>query len=138
MILVRIFYNNHTTIIILLLCLMSFNPICTIFCIHTRAFAKRMCSLYDLIATHMAIPLRRCCCCIVSSFRASGARFLTRQRVANYYVKPKEKKGPSGQAWALLAGVTTSIAGISIYALGKTCQFNRCLVVDLGGVGFYR
>lgn len=44
---------------------------------------------------------------------------MTRQRVANYYVKPKEKKGPSGQAWALLAAVTTSIAGISIYALGK-------------------
>lgn len=40
------------------------------------------------------------------------------QRVAQYYVKPKEKRGPSGQAWLALAGVSTALLGTGIYVLG--------------------
>ena len=52
--------------------------------------------------------------------------FLTRLRslrVANYYVKPKKKRGPSGQAWAALAGVTTAIVGTGVYLLGECCSY---------------
>jgi import inner membrane translocase subunit TIM50 len=38
--------------------------------------------------------------------------------VRHYYVK-KTKKGPSGQAWLALAGVTTTITGVSIFLLGR-------------------
>ncbi|KAL5463246.1 hypothetical protein EMCRGX_G032126 [Ephydatia muelleri] len=41
------------------------------------------------------------------------------QQVATYYVKPKETKGPSMQAWLALLGISTSIAGGVIYLLGK-------------------
>lgn len=40
-------------------------------------------------------------------------------KVANYYVKPKQKRGPSGQAWLALAGVTTALAGTGVYFLGE-------------------
>ena len=66
----------------------------------------------------MALPLMRKCRCMLSSRGASCPRLLMRPRVATYYVKPKEKKGPSGQAWSLLAGVTVSITGLGIYILG--------------------
>ncbi len=40
------------------------------------------------------------------------------QRVAQYYVKPKERRGPSGQAWLSLAGVSTALLGTGVYLLG--------------------
>ncbi len=41
------------------------------------------------------------------------------QRVAQYYVKPKEKRGPSVQAWLALAGVSTALLGTGVYVLGE-------------------
>lgn len=38
--------------------------------------------------------------------------------MAHYYYKPT-KRGPSGQAWLALAGVTTTITGVGIYLLGE-------------------
>ena len=74
--------------------------------------------IYDKSYEIMALPLMRKCRCMLSSRGASRLRLLMRPRVATYYVKPKDKKGPSGQAWALLAGVTVSITGLGIYILG--------------------
>lgn len=45
-------------------------------------------------------------------------RRLLDQQVAHYYYKPT-KRGPSGQAWLALAGVTTTITGVGIYLLGE-------------------
>jgi import inner membrane translocase subunit TIM50 len=42
-----------------------------------------------------------------------------RQQVRCYYLKKKTKKGPSGQAWLALAGITTTITGVTIYLLGR-------------------
>ena len=67
----------------------------------------------------------RKCRCMLSSRGASRLRLLMRPRVATYYVKPKEKKGPSGQAWALLAGVTVSITGLGIYILGMGGNYSH-------------
>ena len=44
-------------------------------------------------------------------------RNLRGQQVRHYYVKDR-KRGPSGQAWAALVGVTTTITGVSIFLLG--------------------
>ena len=41
-----------------------------------------------------------------------------RQRVAAYYVKPKQKASASGQAWLALGGVTAGIACMGVYFLG--------------------
>ncbi|XP_064402873.1 mitochondrial import inner membrane translocase subunit TIM50-A-like isoform X2 [Halichondria panicea] len=41
------------------------------------------------------------------------------QRAAQYYVKPKESRGPSGQGWLALAGVSTALLGTGIYLLGR-------------------
>lgn len=46
------------------------------------------------------------------------ARLLPRSGRASYYVKPKDKKGPSGQAWMAFAGVTTAITGLGVCILG--------------------
>lgn len=47
-------------------------------------------------------------------------RLVRDQQLRYYYVKDKKRKrGPSGQAWLALAGVTTTIAGVSIYLLGE-------------------
>ena len=43
-----------------------------------------------------------------------------RQQVRCYYLKKKTKKGPSGQAWLVLAGVTTTITGVTIFLLGMS------------------
>ena len=78
----------------------------------------------------MALPLMRKCRCMFTRCGASRLRLLMRPRVATYYVKPKDKKGPSGQAWALLAGVTASIAGLSIYVLGmKANIMHICMII---------
>ena len=45
--------------------------------------------------------------------------FPLKQRVAHYYVKPKKKKGPSTQAWLALAGISGTLTGVGIYALGE-------------------
>lgn len=44
---------------------------------------------------------------------------LVLRRGASYYERPKAKRGPSGQAWLALAGVTTTLTGVSIYLLGE-------------------
>lgn len=47
-------------------------------------------------------------------------RLVRDQQLRYYYVKEKRRRrGPSGQAWLALAGVTTTIAGVSIYLLGE-------------------
>ncbi len=53
-----------------------------------------------------------------SSFSRRG-RVVEKKLVASYYTKPKEKKGGSLQAWMMLGGVVTSIAGCSVITLGK-------------------
>lgn len=50
----------------------------------------------------------------------SSVRYLLRHRAATYYTKAKEKKKTSGQAWLLLAGVTTTLTGAALYALGRS------------------
>lgn len=45
------------------------------------------------------------------------ARQFRGQRVRHYYVKAT-KKGPSGQAWGALIGVTATITGVGIFLLG--------------------
>ena len=47
-----------------------------------------------------------------------SSRTLSRLRVATYYTKAKEKKKTSGQAWFLLAGVTTALSSAALYFLG--------------------
>ena len=77
--------------------------------------------------TAMSLPLIvRKCRCLLSNRGADRLRLLMRTRVATYYVKPKEKKGPSGQAWSLLAGVTVSITGLGIYILGMDRSRQLC------------
>ena len=44
------------------------------------------------------------------------------QQVATYYVKPKEAKGTSMQAWLALIGVSTTVAGGAVYLLGWYCS----------------
>ena len=50
-------------------------------------------------------------------------RRLPGQHVRHYYVKNKKKKGPSGQAWLALAGITTTIGGVGIYLLGRSASW---------------
>ena len=54
--------------------------------------------------------------CLFHSLRA--CRGLGTRQVRFYYVKKRAKKGPSGQAWLALAGVTTTITGAAFYLLG--------------------
>ena len=58
------------------------------------------------------------------------------QQVATYYVKPKETKGPSMQAWFALLGISTSIAGGVIYLLGSLVVF--CLLAHVFEGVIYR
>lgn len=63
----------------------------------------------------LSTPLRRA---LQSPAARPGSR-LGAQPAARYFVKPKKKKGPSGQALATLAGVTAVLSGVGLYALGE-------------------
>ena len=62
--------------------------------------------------------MQRAARCLLHSLRV-GPR-PSGQQVRWYYLKKTAKRGPSGQAWLALAGVTTTIAGVSIFLLGNS------------------
>ena len=72
--------------------------------------------------------MQRAARCLLHSRRA--AETLRGQSVRYYYVK-KKKRGPSGQAWLALAGVTTTITGVGIVILGARASSAPSPLVDV-------
>ena len=67
---------------------------------------------------------------MASPLRIFSSRLLCRSRQClkqnwrrDYYVKPKKKRGGSGQAWLALGGVSLTVGGLTLYTLGMLKKY---------------